>query len=156
MGRGCRFRNARDYDRDSLERHHDRGFHSCGIDFASFGTNDLIQYTLAIDRNNENVASMYQPKHPAVLHLIDRRSRSAASTGWSAPSAARPVRNRRWSHGSWSTGSPASRQISTPSERYGRPSHGPRSGSSSRVREGPMRSKGIPEEELFSFLAQKK
>lgn len=48
------------------------------IDFVSVGTNDLIQYTLAADRNDESVSSLYQPGHPAVLKLLLHVIRTAA------------------------------------------------------------------------------
>lgn len=52
-----------------------------GIDFVSLGTNDLTQYTLAVDRNNEFVAKHYSEEHPAVMKLIERTIKKCAEAG---------------------------------------------------------------------------
>lgn len=51
------------------------------VDFFSIGTNDLIQYVLAIDRTNEMIAHMYQPLHPSILKLIQSILSSAEKAG---------------------------------------------------------------------------
>ncbi|MBL8511427.1 MAG: phosphoenolpyruvate--protein phosphotransferase, partial [Betaproteobacteria bacterium] len=51
------------------------------LDFLSIGTNDLIQYTLAIDRTDDSVAHLYDPLHPAVLMLISNVIRQADEAG---------------------------------------------------------------------------
>jgi phosphotransferase system enzyme I (PtsI) len=57
------------------------GFFARRLDFLSIGTNDLVQYTLAIDRADHAVASLYDPFHPAVLQLVAQTIRAGERAG---------------------------------------------------------------------------
>ena len=65
-------------------------------DFFSVGTNDLIQYTLAADRTDEEVANIYQPNHPAICHLLEHAASAAKKKGITISVCGEMASNPQW------------------------------------------------------------
>ena len=79
------------------------------VDFFSIGTNDLVQYTLAVDRGNANISYLYNHFNPAVLRLVQRTISSARENGIWLACAVRWPRIRTQPSCSWPWGSASSR-----------------------------------------------